>query len=302
MDPPSIYFDNELKQAVYDSAVSQFLTKIRGQLDLSVSLAEASQTKSMFSKYLTRKGIASIAKDILGVTKDVRRGKILNSKQASLAANAWLEYTYGWKPLASDIYNALDELQNHHLRKNINNVDVRVTRKKRDVFAQSYGVTPGLEHLHSVNGFYSCTISGFIEPSIPIQSVSTWTSLNPANIAWELLPYSFVVDWFYDIGSYLRDMESYFLYNSSITRVSQSQLSVVSDFATCYAQAETGNGDEKRIVSANASATYIDFNRSVGLQAPNAPSLKLNLGSNQILSAASLLWQLLGEPTSLRYK
>jgi hypothetical protein len=120
-----------------------------------------------------------------------------NAKRASRdISENWLELQYGWLPLVSDVYDgakSLAQLFDVPLKKRIR------ARYKRDVsdyntFAAGY--TPGSNYA-VLKGQYIAYIS-------EVNSVSLFGLTNPADLIWERLPWSFVVDWFIPIQDYLQ--------------------------------------------------------------------------------------------------
>lgn len=120
----------------------------------------------------------------------------------NLAKN-WLELQYGWLPLLSDAHDGAITLA-HHL-----NVPLQKTyRAKRIVkrphsLVTMYGI-PGRNpfswkatSLQKEARYIKAVIKE--KPSIPKLTGLT----HPESVAWELLPYSFVADWFIPIGDYL---------------------------------------------------------------------------------------------------
>jgi hypothetical protein len=121
--------------------------------------------------------------------------------------------------------------------------------------------------------------------------------MNPLSITWELIPYSFVVDWFVDIGSYLRNFETGLLYNSIFLSGYKSELYRYGAELTC-GFAQHVSGDMKYIArDLNAMTRRVEFSRTVlgTYPLPNRPSIKADLGSSQLLSAAALLRQFLSK-------
>lgn len=115
---------------------------------------------------------------------------------------------------------------------------------------------------------------------------------NPALIAWELLPFSFVADWFYNVGNYLQGIESAY----------SKGLKFISGFKTQTGKAYTVRqylpytwSDVNNVYSDNIQAqTTKDesfCNRVVLASFPSSrpPSVDLDLSSTQLLSGAALL-------------
>lgn len=120
-----------------------------------------------------------------------------------------------------------------------------------------------------------------------LNSIANYTSLNPVSIVWELIPYSFVVDWFTNVGGYLRNLESSLLYGSDFAYGYRSDLSV---------QHETqGAAGGNNAYSEVAAGDYllVTFRRSIlnASPTPRFPSFNPKLGTTRLLSAASLLGQ-----------
>lgn len=114
----------------------------------------------------------------------------------------WLEYAYGWSPLLSDLYNILD--------KGFGDIKFEVVSRKKELNENSVSpfwegggspwrqVTGSLFELKTVSCKIKCKI-----PNTAVQPISNFGLDNPLELAWEALPYSFVIDWFIPIGDYL---------------------------------------------------------------------------------------------------
>jgi len=123
----------------------------------------------------------------------------------------WLAAKYGWQPLLQDVYNSLDSVRQAYSD----------SGQVHRVEASFTSTAPNKSIKRSAGGDwgpeieYNCTgrrVSGraFIEYAITggfAHSLSQFGILNPAALAWELLPYSFVVDWALPIGPYLSSLD-----------------------------------------------------------------------------------------------
>lgn len=125
-----------------------------------------------------------------------------------------------------------------------------------------------------------------------------FTSLNPVSIAWELLPYSFVVDWFFNVGNYVRNLETALLYGGDfvdgyMTKVSYAQMKMVPKRYS-YPKG-SGTGLVSCTFDAKSEAYLVNFNRSIltSSPTPEVPSFRADLGSARLLNAAALLAVLL---------
>jgi len=111
----------------------------------------------------------------------------------------WLEYEFGWRPLVNDLHEgaqAVFALTNKPISRRY-----KASIKVPGLVTSMIGVDG---HLVTLPG-KALTIKQlrcYIQ-----EDFSPWTSLgltHPENVAWELLPYSFVVDWVIPIGTYLQ--------------------------------------------------------------------------------------------------
>lgn len=140
-----------------------------------------------------------------------RRSSISGSKSLAHALNdSYLEWTFGWNPLVSDIANAVVGLQTRKDRNSLNKIEVSA----HEDYSSSDGeetIPTGLSILtlnfgRTVKCRYTERIKGAIRNSSVVggeQSVQSLFQLAPKDFlptAWNLLPYSFVVDYFLNIG------------------------------------------------------------------------------------------------------
>lgn len=140
------------------------------------------------------------------------------------AENAWLELQYGWLPLIQEVNAAISDLKKAD------------GQSKLIVSVRSHGSHQGE---HSVPIFGAEATKGEIEGSsynvsigycgyfgITSEILNDAASLGIINlpaVAWELLPFSFVVDWFVPIGDMLNSLDAMagttYLYGCKSTRV-----------------------------------------------------------------------------------
>lgn len=135
-----------------------------------------------------------------GLTPPGSLKKRLNSRHVS-AANLWLELHFGWVPLVGDVQDAISVLANGP-----SGGTVRGFASKTYDLNQNRPPS-GLHYPTWV------TVKHRLQATMTITSPNLYLAnqlglVNPLSIAWELVPFSFVVDWFYDVGDFLDSSSS----------------------------------------------------------------------------------------------
>jgi hypothetical protein len=174
----------------------------KGDLQLGETLGEVRQTGNMLAVRLAqllrafralRQRNYSEAATILGV------GKPPSSKSL---ANAWLEMMYGWKPLMTDIYNGAHAIQE------LLNMPTAMQYAYSSPTKQDKPTTTWRYKLEGsfLTGVEMKVYYGIDDPwKHGMQQLGI---SNPLHIAWNLLPLSFVVDWFVSVGSFLEGLSA----------------------------------------------------------------------------------------------
>lgn len=134
----------------------------------------------------------------------------LNPEKAKALSDLWLEYQYGWRPLIADIFNAAEDLPKAYSNKDLK-VDVRVrgSHETRNSVpnARFVGIPTssiGLWLTDNCVAIKRIQYVARIHGSIRV--AETTGVLNPASVAWELVPFSFIVDWILPIGDYIANL------------------------------------------------------------------------------------------------
>lgn len=315
--------------SAYNQALSKLTEKVRGSLDLATSLAESGQTVKMLNlvKRLTdtlRDMKKSWKREILdqlrawkskrSVERGLRRwqkGLALRhpstyrprrtpkglgrriAQSSSAAANGWLEYTYGVKPLINDIHDVAENIVG--MARNCDAIKVVGSAVINDRATLSAGTFLGIPitgERVTYEGFVQVMFKVRLRPAYDVD-LAAWSSLNPVSVAWELMPYSFVIDWVFDVGSYLRNLETALL---SDNRFLDGSVSVLTKYSTTVMlQKRYQTGTDVYDIAAQAVGERCNFGRTVlnSYPRPYIPSFRVDLGASRLLSAAALLRQLL---------
>lgn len=169
-------------------------------------LATYLQTARMFSSK------ASLLHEILNAFKKGKLKKYLKKSAKEVAesgdkkaAQAYLEYVYGWKPLVSDLYGIYQALKEY--ADGAKPIIIHGHGTQKQSYTDQYD-SPGSGTFKyrtscdiTVSNTGTCDLYGRVDPQyIVLRLLNQLGLLNPASLAWELTPWSFVVDWFVPVG------------------------------------------------------------------------------------------------------
>lgn len=187
-----------------DRALKRHYAKLANQkIDLATELSQAMQTVNMILDLAKRLGgtFLKLKKlDLLGAFK------LLFPTSRKELANDYLVYKYGIEPLLGDLEGAAEHLAEYVLRARPVKSSGRATKTvvTEELVSSPYG-----------KGFRRRTTKIRVKYS-SIFSVSNDAQrqaamlgfTNPVNVIWELVPFSFVADWFLPIGNWLQSMSA----------------------------------------------------------------------------------------------
>lgn len=136
---------------------------------------------------------AFAALDLHNVVRLSRRGGLQNT---------FLEFHFGWVPLVHDIWNTLTFFDSE-----IPVAQLKGRGKQQPLvldWYKSLSGSPWFEYQRSaVRGWARSECGATLTVSNPnLYLLKTMGLTNPLAVAWELVPFSFVVDWFANIGDY----------------------------------------------------------------------------------------------------
>lgn len=114
-------------------------------------------------------------------------------------ADLWLEYSYGWKPLAQDIHD-LQQAVHGYLKAPA----VVVGRGRGSSENQVSFLWAGAwQHTgYARSSHRTFLIGNLVNPELHLLNQAGLA--NPLSIAWELVPWSFALDWFIPVGNTLQ--------------------------------------------------------------------------------------------------
>lgn len=199
-----------------DTLEQRCLTKARlalkGQnVNYSQAWAERKLTSDLVSGNLSKLGDVVDTVVQQNVRKIKRLGKSIVG--TSLFFETWLEYQYGWKPLLSDIYGAVADLSDKEELRDARGyvtVEGKASWRDRSVRVVNTDFDGGTVAISlGYDDFFGGKCGLTFEHSNPAFSTAAQLGLtNPLALAWELLPYSFVIDWLLPVGDFFNQLDA----------------------------------------------------------------------------------------------
>lgn len=271
----------------YSDLYARLLDKLneqtRSSLDLSVDLAEAGSTARMFNAL---DHLDQFHRSFFSTRK---LSRLLEATK--WAGQQWLIYTYGVRPLISSIHGAADESVRVVLNAT-QRYKVRVSESKATASVSMYLYSGRYSVPLPSKGTNKRSLQIILDLATPSFDLARWTSLNPVSLGYELIPFSFVLDWVIDIGSFIRNYETALLYNSRFRGGIITDLSVL-DVDCQFAESQPYGWTT--VYNGNASSRSIIRSILSEYPVPRLPTFSADMGSSRLLSSASLLSQFLNK-------
>jgi len=190
-----------LRENSYSASITKALNRLR---DNTAEIGAA-----IFEARRTAEELAINAKNLLAAWNAARRGNIaLAMRNLGLgkrdlltgksAANAWLSLIYGWLPLMNDMTEGAGRLVKGYRDEGF----IIMARSTNKWLFEEPFTTGDFKSRWLAGGGTKCQLEARIKSSF-LDSLDGSGVLNPLSIAWELVPFSFVVDWVVPIGNIL---------------------------------------------------------------------------------------------------
>jgi hypothetical protein len=206
-----VSFDEKMVAALNKAKVGALVKMADAKVNLAVAYAEAHKTSSL---------ILDTARRIDRAYRALRKGNLKGvAKELNITPTkvhkTWLEYKYGWMPLLMDVRGSAEFFAQQAITRKPR---FTVSRKIQDSYQEvgdvdhgaPFGVPPSVSSTltHVFKGEVKAHI--WCELSSPHYSELQQLGLtNPALVAWELVPFSFVFDWFIQVGDYLTALSAF---------------------------------------------------------------------------------------------
>lgn len=229
--------DSSVESTVDAAALSKLYSKAKNQsVNLLQMFAERKQTMSMFVELATRVAkcliqfkagrLAAAIKTIVGGTP-------------KSVANDVLMLRYGLQPLLSDIDGIAKELATSEP------IEFTIKGRKKHNYPAKIEEFPfynpqGImgKVIVTTEASYECVYVTRVRAVPLARDISRLGFGNLNSVAWEVIPWSFVVDWFIPIGNYLNNLDAY-----ASLEVLDSYKTVVRKTTTTYMTHFGGSAD-----------------------------------------------------------
>lgn len=126
-------------------------------------------------------------------------------------ANKWLAFHYGWKPLAQDVYGTWEIL-----KESLAGTPAMLVHGRGAATETASGLVtcpwsigqPICDVSYDAEWKVRVNLTGRVQEAGIMRAVNQAGLVNPAALAWELVPFSFVVDWFVPVGGVLNALSA----------------------------------------------------------------------------------------------
>lgn len=186
-------------------ADTEALVKVK---DMRVNYGEALAESRSTIRHLARTSIT-----LVRAYKYARSGqwhkvrKVLNLKKKDVLrgksqANRWLEYQFGWTPLVNDIFGTYEQIQKG-FRENEQRFSVVRTVNNGNGLPLLTGAFDKYTHYE---GSSTLSVRTKLYCKVSNETLANLTSIgltDPVQVAWALVPFSFLVDWVLPVSSFI---------------------------------------------------------------------------------------------------
>lgn len=184
---------------------AKLLDRVKGHsFNMAVAAAEGPMLVSMVANNLLKFGRAvnSLKRgDFSGAAKQLGAKPKPSRLNKSDVSGRWLELQYGWLPALSDTYEAAKAFE--ALSKGPRSSMITVASGRKALQKQTGPGSLGICEWYNVESYSRRIQYQLYEEMAASRQLGL---MNPLSVVWERIPYSFVVDWFIPIGTYLDNL------------------------------------------------------------------------------------------------
>lgn len=195
----------------------------------------------------------------------------------------WLEYRYGWQPIYFELRAAVaafngkfyEGMRQHGTGRR------ELTDSKQQTVVTNLGT---LSRTVSYSLDWKIRISGFALSQVESQTMAKY-GLNPVTTIWEKVTYSFMIDWIWDIGSWLSNLSlglsGYKLVSSGHSIKTTAETRITVNFTGIGSTTGSYSGQEYKV-------KRVSFTRNPG-GGGGLPSLNLHLSGIHLADLLAII-------------
>lgn len=255
--------------------------------NLAVSGAELGQTLGMIKdRCVSVLGAMRAARkgDVHGAARILLPGSKKRKFKSTDVSGQWLELQYGWLPLIGDVHAGMQYIASKTKGPRMFAFDVQKTVKEQSQVSNSAAV-------YSIIADGSVTRKYRVLYTEVLSEARSLGLLNPLSVLWEKTPWSFVVDWFIPVGTYLDTISTLPYLNATLCRTDFSRASANYRAPAVWKRGSdvwVGGGVKYRAVQLERYAPVPADSHLVPYPSLNALDKALSIG--HIKNAAALIW------------
>lgn len=285
-----------------NQAIERLKRRLREQSHESRSMAPVAEFKDLGRTIET---LANFTSDAFSAIRDLKRGRTKRARR--LLYDSWLTWNFGIAPLVRDVHDAAEALREYLVRKDLT-VRLRghAEREWFGSYIPTFAVLGGLAPIgaqtyqygnfraklsYSYVGSYSLTLRS--SNDYTVSSALGFDLRNLPSTLWELTAFSWVVDYFANVGEFLDDTfyspPGNLIYLSKVRKFEVVAHGILS--AKNYPVAAPSSTSCKVYSNAESTVRYSVYERTVLASLPTV-GLRLKMSNQVARNAVSKLLNL----------
>lgn len=256
--------DSDIASAISVASTAAWSAANAHNADILTDIAELRQTLSMLKDPL--KTTSALLRNIKTKQRSSSSSKLRNS--VDYANSQWLQYRYGVRPLVKSVQGVVKTLKENRER-------------RRSTYRGSYSINASsfstgthaataltMDYSYSYTDSLSVRTGMIIEDFISLAENLGVDASGMLALPWELVPYSFVADWFANTNHFLQSLVPYLTKNSLGGWVTSQRVSTTT--FRCTATRATNPSAYSVVTPCDEvrTSTFLVKTRNVGLPSP----------------------------------
>lgn len=282
---------DSLLASVQSLALKRYFDELDGSsVHIANMIAERAQTVDLIKGYL--KTLLKLVKNFSLKRIALELESLLSIHKNKKLADETLAFLFGARPLMDDLYGIVEKMSEDSKPETIK---VRGSAKKKSVITTVQPVDFGeITFVTTIEVRYSYVTLWHVDSTLTT-TLQDLGLINPAEVLWEKLPWSFVIDWVWPIGNWIRSLTSdvglTFINGTYTEKISETTVASYKGVRS-YQDNSTGMYQERSFI---ATRTLNRKNRVI-LDKPPAlrfPSFKNPISVTHLIESLALFRQLL---------